>query len=130
MPALAVAGAALPVFSAQAGPAPTHNVDDLTGARIFNVRDFGAKGDGKTLNTKAIQPAIDACNKESGGTVLIPAGDFICGTVELKSNVTLHLLARGAIVRQYSSGYCFWYKGIRWRDQFLYNPERGWGCIS
>ncbi|HEY8897134.1 MAG TPA: glycosyl hydrolase family 28-related protein, partial [Niastella sp.] len=78
VPALAVAGAALPVIT-QAAPAQKIN-DSLPGARIFNVRDFGAKGDGKTLDTKAIQAAIDACNKEHGGTVLIPAGDFICGT--------------------------------------------------
>jgi len=70
----------------------------LPGARIYNVRDFGAKGDGKTLDTKAIQVAIDSCNKEHGGTVLIPAGDFICGTIELKSNVTLHLSAQGRLL--------------------------------
>ncbi|AEW02191.1 glycoside hydrolase [Niastella koreensis] len=97
LPALAVAGAALPAIATHA--APSHNTSDsLPGARIFNVRDFGAKGDGKTLNTKAIQAAIDACNKENGGTVLIPAGDFICGTVELKSNVTLHLSAQGRLL--------------------------------
>jgi polygalacturonase len=97
LPALAVAGAALPSIATQAAPT-RHTSDNLPGARIFNVRDFGAKGDGKTLNTKAIQAAIDACNKENGGTVLIPAGDFICGTVELKSNVTLHLSAQGRLL--------------------------------
>jgi polygalacturonase len=99
IPAMAIAGAALPAMSAQAAPAPTwHTNNNSSGARIFNVRDFGAKGDGKTLDTKAIQAAIDACNKENGGTVLIPAGDFICGTVELKSNVTLHLSAQGRLL--------------------------------
>ncbi len=66
------------------------NDDDL-GARIYNIRDFGAKGDGTTLNTDAVQAAIDACTKDQGGTVLVPAGVFVIGTVELKSNVTLHL---------------------------------------
>jgi hypothetical protein len=71
---------------------------DLSGARIYNIRDHGAKGDGKTLNTTAIQSAIDACNKDNGGTVLIPSGDFLCGTLELKSNVTLYISAAGKLL--------------------------------
>src|SRR4051812_15232639 len=47
---------------------------NLAGVRVFNVRDFGAQGDGKTLDTEAIQKAIDACGKDQGGTVLIPGG--------------------------------------------------------
>lgn len=68
------------------------------GARIYNIRDFGAKGDGKTLDTVAVQSAIDACNKEQGGTVLVPAGVFVIGTVELKSNVTLHIATQGKLL--------------------------------
>jgi polygalacturonase len=67
------------------------NDDTLSGARTYNVRDHGAKGDGKTLDTAAIQSAIDKCFTDKGGTVLIPAGDFLSGTLELKSNVTLHV---------------------------------------
>jgi polygalacturonase len=111
LPALAVAGAALPAITTQAAPIHTdhHSGDNLLGARVYNVREFGAKGDGKTLDTRAIQAAIDACNKANGGTVLIPAGDFICGTVELKSNVTLHLSAQGRLLgstrrEDYSAG--------------------------
>src|SRR4051812_17555674 len=62
-----------------------------SGARVYNVRDFGAKGDGATLDTLAVQAAIDACTKDMGGVVLIPAGVFVVGTIELKSNVTLRL---------------------------------------
>jgi hypothetical protein len=62
------------------------------------VREFGAKGDGTTLDTAAVQSAIDACTKDNGGTVLIPAGDFVVGTLELKSHVTLHLAARGRLL--------------------------------
>src|SRR5689334_20110845 len=69
-----------------------------TGARIFNIRDFGAKGDGVTLDTLAVQAAIDACNLDRGGVVVVPAGDFLIGTVELKSNVTLHLCAQGRLL--------------------------------
>ena len=68
------------------------------GAPIFNVRDFGARGDGSTLDTVAVQSAIDACYKSAGGIVLVPAGDFIVGTIELKSNVTLHLAAGGRLL--------------------------------
>src|SRR4030095_10804830 len=70
----------------------------LSGAQVFNVRDFGAKGDGQTLDTVAVQSAIDAAHKDQGGTVLIPAGTFVVGTIELKSNVTLHLVAQGRLL--------------------------------
>jgi polygalacturonase len=60
--------------------------------------DLGAKGDGKTLDTAALQSAIDACTAAGGGTVLVPAGTFLIGTVELKSNVTLHIAASGKLL--------------------------------
>jgi polygalacturonase len=68
------------------------------GVRTYNIRDFGAKGDGVTLDTAAVQAAIDACNKEQGGTVVVPAGVFAIGTVELKSNVTLFLAASAKLL--------------------------------
>src|SRR5688572_2754794 len=68
------------------------------GTAIYNIRDFGAKGDGKTLDTAALQAAIDACTRDGGGTVLVPAGVFHIGTVELKSNVTLHLAASARLL--------------------------------
>ena len=71
--------------------------EDL-GIRTYNIRDFGAKGDGKTLDTAALQSAIDACNRDEGGTVLVPAGTFVIGTVEMKSNVTLHVAAGGKLL--------------------------------
>ena len=57
----------------------------------YLVTDFGAVGDGKTLNTAAIQKAIDACTSAGGGRVVVPAGKFLSGTICLKSNVELHL---------------------------------------
>ncbi len=57
----------------------------------FNILKFGAKADGVTLNTKAINGAIDACNKKGGGVVLVPPGFWVTGPIELKSNVNLHL---------------------------------------
>lgn len=65
---------------------------------IYNVRDFGAQGDGVTLDTKAIQSAINTCAQAQGGMVLIPPGTFVTGTLELKSNVTLHIAAQGKIL--------------------------------
>ena len=63
----------------------------------FNITDYGAKGDGSTLNTKFIQSAIDDCSKAGGGTVNFPAGRYVSGTLFLKSHVTLNLEA-GAIL--------------------------------
>jgi polygalacturonase len=68
------------------------------GTRVYNIRDFGAKGDGVTLDTAALQAAIDACNRDEGGTVLVPAGVFVIGTVEMKSNVRLHIAAQGKLL--------------------------------
>jgi hypothetical protein len=75
----------------------TKPLSDL-GARTYNIRDFGAKGDGTTLDTAALQSAIDACARDMGGTVLVPAGTFVIGTTELKSNVTLHIAAGGKLL--------------------------------
>ena len=68
-----------------------------TGQAGFNVRDHGAAGDGTHLDTKAIQDAVDACARAGGGTVLVPAGAYLSGTIVLKSRVTLHLDA-GAVL--------------------------------
>jgi hypothetical protein len=57
----------------------------------FSVRDYGAVGDGTTLDTAAIQAAIDACTARGGGVVHLPPGDYLTGTVTLKDNVTLHV---------------------------------------
>lgn len=56
-----------------------------------NVRDHGAVGDGVALDSPAVQAAVDACAAAGGGTVLFPAGVYVCGTVRLKSGVMLWL---------------------------------------
>ena len=67
-------------------------------ARVFDITAFGAKSDGTTLNTSAIQKAIDACHAAGGGTVLVPEGVFVSGSLRLKSRVTLKI-AKDAILR-------------------------------
>lgn len=62
--------------------------NDIT---IYNIINFGAKPDGKTINTQAINKAIQTCNANGGGMVEIPQGKFISGTIILLSNVELHL---------------------------------------
>ncbi len=64
----------------------------------YAVTSFGAVGDGKTVNTVAINKAINACASTGGGTVIIPAGTFVTGPIELLTNVTLHLES-GAILQ-------------------------------
>lgn len=68
-------------------------------AQPLNVLDFGAKGDGKAMDTIAIQKAIDACHERGGGTVYFaPGHNYLTGTFEIKSNVTLHLDGNARIV--------------------------------
>lgn len=57
----------------------------------YNVVDFGAVGDGKTMNTQAIQKAIDQCSSDGGGQVVVPNGHFRTGSIFLKNNVVLYL---------------------------------------
>ncbi|MCD2422603.1 glycosyl hydrolase family 28 protein [Niabella pedocola] len=59
-------------------------------AADVTITDYGAKGDGITLNTAAIQKAIDACNKSGGGKVHFPEGVYLSGTIEFKDHVVLH----------------------------------------
>lgn len=65
---------------------------------VYNIVDNGAVSDGKTINTFAIQSAIDKCSENGGGTVYVPAGVFMTGTIILKSNVNL-LLGSGSTLR-------------------------------
>jgi polygalacturonase len=64
----------------------------------MNITDCGAVADNRTLNTAAIQRAIDQVAQAGGGTVVVPPGNFLTGTIELRSRVTLQL-EPGAVLR-------------------------------
>lgn len=87
----------------------------LKKGRTYNVLDFGAIGDGKTKNTLAIQKAINACSK--GGTVYIPAGEFLSGALYLKSDMTLYI-AKGGVLKGT--------KEINDYKPFILNRFEGW----
>jgi len=65
---------------------------------VCNVRDYGAAGDDKTLDTLAISKAIEACAQAGGGVVVFPPGRYVSGTFELRGNITLSLDAGAVIV--------------------------------
>lgn len=67
-------------------------------AKDYDIRAFGAKGDGITKNTEAIQRAIDACSAAGGGRVVLEGGRYVTGTVLLKDGVELHLDVTGTLV--------------------------------
>jgi polygalacturonase len=63
----------------------------------FNIRDYGARGDGATLDTRALQSALDAAVQIGGGTIFVPAGKYVIGSIFLRDNTTLFLDA-GAVL--------------------------------
>lgn len=67
-------------------------------SKEYNVMDFGAKADGKTLDSPAINAAICQAEKNGGGRVFLPAGKYLCGSIRMKSNIELHLDAGAVII--------------------------------
>ena len=65
---------------------------------VYNVEDFGAQGDGTTIDSNAINLAIEEAAKRGGGTVYLPAGVYNCYSIRLQSNITLHL-DNGAVIQ-------------------------------
>ena len=80
-------------FAASAGPN-----DQAPSLGLFDVRTYGAAGDGRTLDTQPVNKAIEAAAAAGGGVVVFPAGSYLCFSIHLKSNVHLHLLQGSAIV--------------------------------
>lgn len=76
---------------------------------FYNVKDYGARGDGQTIDTQAIDAAINAASEKGGGTVYFPAGTYLSFTIHLKSFITLNLdngaVLEAADVKKYGPGY-------------------------
>ncbi len=82
---------AIALLAGLALPFPAH------AARMIDVRDHGARGDGRQIDSDAINAAIAAASAAGGGTVVIPRGRYLCFSIRLKSRVTL-MLAKGAMI--------------------------------
>jgi len=95
---LAGAGIAAAPLAVSSGPGAAPRAPSSPAAGILDVRKFGATGDGKTLDTAAINKTIDAAVAAGGGTVIFPAGNYLSYSIHLKSNVTLHLEPGATII--------------------------------
>lgn len=88
---LALAGVALT-------PTPSRAEEGRQARHFFDVRKYGAAGDGKVKDTAKIQRAVDECAKSGGGTVYLPPGVYLSGTIVLKDNVAFFLEAGAALL--------------------------------
>lgn len=84
----------------------------------LNVRDFGAMGDGKAMDTLALQQALDRCAVLGGGEVLIPEGEYLTGALTLRSNTTLRL-AEGAKLQASPDLKDYPLTQVRWEGKFV-----------
>ncbi len=89
-------GALIGGLAANAAAAPANSAEP--GPRLYDVRAHGARGDGKTLDSEAINRAIRACHETGGGVVYLPPGTYLAGSVVLLSNVTLYLEAQATLL--------------------------------
>lgn len=70
----------------------------MAAAGFYNIKDYGAKGDGKTIDSPAINAAIEAAANNGGGTIYMPAGTYMSYSIRLKSNISLYL-DHGAVLK-------------------------------
>lgn len=111
------------------------NLSAQTGT--YNVRAFGAAGDGKTIDSYAINAAITEADKNGGGTVYVPAGTYLCGSIRMKSNINLFLDAGSVLLAAPQAGLMDYYdkhnpeeyKKKRFQDQghTFFNNSLIWG---
>jgi polygalacturonase len=85
-------------FAGQANPVTVNPQSPVIPQRKFVITDFGAVGDGQTSNTDAIRRAIADCRQAGGGEVVVPAGTFVTGPLELTSDLAL-VIEKGATLR-------------------------------
>lgn len=118
----AFGAASTPLFAAQGMAAQSQTNG------IYNVREFGAAGDGKRSDSRHIAAAIDACSSKGGGTVFFPAGRYLTGAIRLRSNVNLHLETGATILgSQDASDYPVysspWQDGTREISSLIYGED-------
>jgi polygalacturonase len=98
---LILIGGAFLAFALLFSAAPRSQLSTTAGAAessVYNIKTFGATGDGKTLDTPAINKTIDAAAAAGGGTVYFPAGNYLSVSIHLKSNIALYLDQGATIV--------------------------------
>ncbi len=119
-----------------------------SGQGSFNVRDFGAVGNGQALDSPAIDKAIEAAAAAGGGTVLVPAGTYLSGSIHLKSNIHL-LVDAGAVIlgapqnlnaydqtEPYTlggyqdGGHCYFHNSLIWGENLTNVSITGGGVIN
>ncbi len=119
-----------------------------SGGTAYNVRAFGAKGDGKTLDHPAINRAIDAAAKMGGGTVVVPPGIYLCGSIHLQSNIHLVIDAGATILGApqnlnaydltepwtnnpyQDGGHCYFHNSLIWGENLTNVFITGHGMIN
>jgi polygalacturonase len=95
---LRIASAGIAGGAVQIHPAAAQTTPANPGGAILDVKLFGATGDGKTIDTPAVNRAIEAARVAGGGTVRFPAGSYLCYSIHLKSNVALYLDQNAVII--------------------------------
>jgi polygalacturonase len=98
-------------------------VGQASDSKVFDVREFGAKGDGRALDTAAIQKALDECGQAGGGVVRIPAGTYFSRPIEIHSKTTL-LLEQGATLKATDDPKDYLPDNVAWED-ILAGRSRG-----
>jgi len=124
------------------------NAADIGSKGAFNVRDYGAVGDGKNLDSPAIDKAIVAAADAGGGLVMVPAGTYLSGSIHLKSNIHLDIEAGATILgapqdmKAYDEtepftlggyqdgGHCFFHNSLIWGENLTNVFITGSGTIN
>jgi polygalacturonase len=101
---LRISGASLAGAALHSRPAEAQTLPPAPTASTLDVKFFGATGDGKTIDTSAINRAIEAAAAAGGGTVRFPSGNYLCYSIRLKSNVALNLDQNAVIIAAQPAG--------------------------
>jgi polygalacturonase len=149
-PTLVIAGCVALALLFSAAPRASFSVTSAAQTSVYDVKTFGAKGDGKALDTSAINKAIDTAATAGGGTVYFPAGNYLSVSIHLKSNIALYLDQGATIIAANTSndakydppepnqweayqdfGHTHWHNSLIWGENLtnvsILGPGRIWG---